>query len=464
MAVPLDYRAPTRRTIEIEVSRIPAAKREQRKGVLFLNGGGPSASLDVPTAIGSFLPAEVRDSYDLVAFDPRGIGHSTPMDCGRDIDELIRTQQLGVLSFPRANGSIGDNVAYAQQMAKHCAARSGELLPHLTTANIARDMDRIRTALGERTVSYYGVSWGTYLGAIYRELFPRTVDRMVIDSSVDPAKRGYDDFRTFSAAMEDRWPDLARFAVANNDTVRLGSTERAIRQNYLALTAKLDRHPVELPGTTAPINGNLVRLYTWQLSYSDASMRSTPGSPAPMMAQLWRAAANVAAGNATEADRAFLVGLTTDFVTKGVLKGVPHDNLFSVGWAISCADKAWPRHTLTYALNTLVDRARFPLTAGAPANIAPCAAWKVAPTGPEPTIEPTGKRNVLILQNLRDPATPLRTAQGMRRAMGADASLVTVDAGGHGVLVHPEPSRCAIDTLKSFLTVGALPREDKSCP
>jgi pimeloyl-ACP methyl ester carboxylesterase len=463
LQVPLDYRQPHGRTIAIEVSRIPAADPAKRKGILMTNGGGPSASLDIPTALGGLLPSEVRDSYDLVAFDPRGIGYSTPMSCGRDADELVRDLQLGVLSFPAADGSIDANVSYAKRMAKQCAANSGALLQHLTTANVARDMDQIRRALGERTVSYYGISWGTYLGSIYRALFPQTIDRMVIDSSVDPNMGGYADFQTFSGAMEDRWPDLAAFGVANSKTVRLGRTEREVRKNYLALTAKLDRNPVTLAETKAPINGNFVRMFTWQLSYSDASLIGTEAAPVPPMAQLWRAAGNVAAGRATGDDRAVLAGLANGLVAHGTLPNVPQDNLFSAGWAFSCGDKAWPREAKTYARNTAADRAAFPLTAGAPANIAPCSAWTVRPTAPEPTVKPIGKRNVLILQNDRDPSTPLRTAQGMRRAMGQDAALVTVDAGGHGVLIHPKPNACAIGALESYLSVGELPAGDVAC-
>src|SRR5688572_5188068 len=102
LQVPLDYRQPRGRTIAIEVSRIPAADPAKRQGVLMTNGGGPSASLDVPTAFGGLLPAAVRDRYDLVAFDPRGIGYSTPMNCGRNADELVRDLQYGILSFPAA--------------------------------------------------------------------------------------------------------------------------------------------------------------------------------------------------------------------------------------------------------------------------------------------------------------------------------------------------------------------------
>ena len=463
LPVPLDYRAPRGRTIELTVSRISAAKPERRKGVLLVNGGGPGPSLDVPSALAGLLPADVTDSYDLVGFDPRGIAHSTPMNCGRDADELVRDEELEVLSFPAGDGSIARNVAFSRRMAAQCAANSGDLLPHLTTANVARDMDRLRQALGERTVSYYGISWGTYLGSIYRALFPRTVDRMVLDSSVDPDKRGYEDFLAFGGAMEDRWPDLARFAVANQDVVRLGGTAREVRRNYLALAAKLDRKPVTLARTKAKMSGNLLRMFTWQLSYNDASMIATPQAPVPALAQLWRAAGNLAAGRATAEDRAFVEGFANHFVEQGVLPGIAPDNLFSVGWAISCGDRAWPRDVRTYARNVAADRATHPLTAGAPANIAPCSAWKVQPVEAEPKVTSTGTRNVLILQNRRDPSTPLRTAQGMRRALGPDAALVDIDAGGHGVVVHPTPNTCAISTMDAFLTTGALPAGDRSC-
>ncbi|MDY7090050.1 MAG: alpha/beta hydrolase [Actinomycetota bacterium] len=216
------------------------------------------------------------------------------------------------------------------------------------------------------------------------------------------------------------------------------------------------------PRSVKTINGNFVRLFTWQLSYSDAGLIGTPEA-VPPMAQLWRAAGNAAAGHATATDRAVLAGMANGLVAKGTLPNVPQDNLFSAGWAFSCGDQAWPRSVKTYARNTAADRTAFPLTAGAPGNIAPCSAWPVHPKDPEPTVQPIGKRNVLILQNERDPSTPLRSAQGMRRAMGSDAALVTVDAGGRGVLVHPQPSACAIGALETYLTGGSLPATDLNC-
>ncbi|GGK78076.1 alpha/beta fold hydrolase [Mangrovihabitans endophyticus] len=450
--VPLDYRHPQRRAIDVMISRIPAAKPEQRQGAIILNGGGPGANLNIPL-VASRLP-DLADSYDLIGFDPRGTGHSTPMSCGRTRDELIRDEELELLAFPAADGSIGRNLGYAHRVARQCAAHSGDLLPYLNTADIARDLDRIRVALGEPTVSFYGQSWGTYLGAVYRTLFPSTIDRMVLDSAMDPGRIGYDEFRDFSAGMQDRWPDLADAAVDNAGTVGLGTTPTQVRRNYLALTSRLDRHPVRRDGTAAPVTGNLIRLLTRQYSLN-ANLADLLG--------LWAAAVRLDAGTATDADHALVETAATTFVTANLAPGVPDDNWLSIPWAVSCGDQAWPRDARTYARNTAADRSAHPLTAGAPANITPCAAWPVRPAAPATTVTSTGRRNVLILQNRRDPATPLRSAMGMRRALGTDAAFVDIDAGGHGVISQPQPNMCAVFTMHDFFMDGALPAADTTC-
>jgi hypothetical protein len=238
-------------------------------------------------------------------------------------------------------------------------------------------MDRIRRALDERRVSYFGISWGTYLGPVYRALFPQNVDRMVLDSSVDPTARGYDDFRLFSIGMEDRWPDLARTAIEHRGTVRFGDTPATVRASYLAVAARLDQRPVPVAGTAAPLNGNFLRLHTFLLSYGDAALEPTPDSPVPPLMALWRAAANFADGTATAADAALITTTANDWIEgAATLPGIPTDNLFSVGWAISCGDTAFPGDLRTYLRNTAADRLAHPLTAGAPANVQPCSFWK----------------------------------------------------------------------------------------
>lgn len=203
--------------------------------------------------------------------------------------------------------------------------------------------------------------------------------------------------------------------------MHLGTTAQQFRANYLAPADELDRRPVRLAETKAPINGNFLRLFTWQLSCNDAALLPTAGAPVPPMAQLWQSAGDAAAGRATSADRAFLAGMANDLVAHGTLANVPQDNLFSIGWAFSCGDQAWPRDVKTYVRNVAAGRVAYPLTAGAPANFAPCSAWAVQPVERAPEVKPVGQRNVLILQNDRDPSTPLRRGHAPGDGLGRGA-------------------------------------------
>ena len=182
--VPLDYRNPGGGEIGVAVSKLPAAESGDRRGVLLLNPGGPaSPGLDTPGAVAPTLPPSVPAAYDLIGFDPRGVGHSTPQSCGLDDPSLA-----GLFPYPAADGSITANVDHARTDAERCATNAGKELRHFTTANTARDMDRIRMGLGEEKISYWGQSYGTYLGAVYASLFPDRADRVVLEGNVDPTK------------------------------------------------------------------------------------------------------------------------------------------------------------------------------------------------------------------------------------------------------------------------------------
>ena len=182
LAVPLNYQDPAGAKIQVAVSRLSTAKPGKRHGVLLLNPGGPAlGGLDMPATMAPTLPKSVLDSYDLIGFDPRGVEHSTPQSCG-----LTDPTVAGLFPYPAANGSITKNVALARADAAQCARGAGENLKYYTTADTARDMDRIRQALGETKISYWGQSYGTYLGAVYRSLFPDRTDRMVLEGQRRP--------------------------------------------------------------------------------------------------------------------------------------------------------------------------------------------------------------------------------------------------------------------------------------
>ncbi|MEU5282251.1 alpha/beta hydrolase [Streptomyces asoensis] len=451
--VPLDYRQPRGKKIEIAVSRIPASDPAKRRGVLLLNPGGPgSEGLHLPSIFTGLTSEAVLATYDRIGFDPRGVGHSSPVTCGLTAAEVMPPNP-----YPASDGSIDKNVDYARSAAARCAKHSGDVLPYITTANTARDMDRIRKALGERKLSYWGGSYGTYLGAAYSSLFPHRTDRMVLDSAVDPTRIWYDEFRQQSAGMAVRFPDAARYAADHVDEIKLGSTPRSVTNSYLRLAARLDARPLTVRGTSTVLTGNVFRYMTYSLLYQDGAI--------PPMALAWRAAADLSDGNATDAQvstlREILQVISPSAPTS---PGVPKDNSIAAAYAIACGDVRWPRNVNTYAHNVAEDRKAFPLSAGFAANMWPCAFWPTAPVEPVITISDEGPRNIMILQNERDPATTLTSGRGMRRALGSRSTLVTVDAGGHGVYGMQGSGACANKTADAFLVRGVMPEHDVHCP
>src|SRR6185503_834853 len=184
------------------------------------------------------MPADLTDRFDLVSFDPRGVGSSAPISCHfPDVPAEIGQR------YPDVDGSIDRNIAFARDLAQRCGRNVGDVLPFITTANTARDLDRIRAALGEPRISYLGYSYGTYLGAVYRTLYPHRADRLVLDSSYDPALSRYQQLRLPALGTELRLPEFADWAAARDDRYHLGTTPRAVLEAYDTLTARLDAAP-----------------------------------------------------------------------------------------------------------------------------------------------------------------------------------------------------------------------------
>ncbi|GAB3886219.1 hypothetical protein GCM10029964_050150 [Kibdelosporangium lantanae] len=180
--VPLNHAAPDGRTITVALARRPATG--QRRGTLLVNTGGPGPSMDGVTLLVHDSPA-IAAAYDLVGVDPRFFGRSTPLECGWPTDEylsVVQTASVDRVSFDRG-------VAAARDLASRCVGHR-DVLPYASTRDVARDLDAVRSALGERRVSFLGLSYGTYLGAVYLQMFPDRVDRVVFDSSVDPDLHG----------------------------------------------------------------------------------------------------------------------------------------------------------------------------------------------------------------------------------------------------------------------------------
>jgi pimeloyl-ACP methyl ester carboxylesterase len=434
LPVPLDHRSPGGRTIDLVVSRIATAQPGLRRGVLVVNTGGPGdIGVDAPSFYTPLMPRELTDRFDLVSFDPRGVGYSAPISC-HFADATPEVSQR----YPDVDGSIDRNVAYARDLAQRCATNGGDVLPFVTTANTARDMDLVRTALGERRISYLGYSYGSYLGAVYRTMFPHRADRFVLDSDYDPALSRYEQLRLTGLGAALRLPDFTRWAAARDDRYHLGATAAAVRSTYDTLTARLDATPLTLPDGTV-VTGNLLRIATFEGLYRDANF--------PGLAETWQLLAGARAAT----------GVTR------LAAAIPADNQPSVQVAIHCNDDPWPRDVATYRRNVALDRRLFPRTAGFPANIWACAFWPHKQIEPAIRVRGNGARTVLIVQNLRDPATPWIGALGMQRALGSDAALLSVDQGGHTAYLTTA-SACANEATTAFLTRGVLPSGPRICP
>ncbi|MBL1102426.1 alpha/beta hydrolase [Streptomyces coffeae] len=439
LKVPLDYRDPGGKRISLAVSRIRSERPDERRGVLMLIPEGPgSPGLDRPTTLGKRLPQSVRDTYDIVSFDPRGLGASTHASCQLPTADLSLTASR---PWPAADGSIAGNITTGRRIADRCARNGGELLRSISTVTEARDIDSIRQALGERKLSAWGVSYGTYPGSVYAQMFPERTDRWVLDSNDDPdperVGRGW--LAAYAVGVEDTFPDFAAWASAPDSPVRLAETPAGVRRRVLDLAARLDTKPLSWPGANPPeLNGNVFRQSVLTALFSRDSFEN-------------------------------LAKLITDADAGKVPGAVPPDpgqDAMAVSLATVCNDVEWPKSLPAYARDVAASRKSHPLTAGMPVNATACTFWHETPRDKPVRITDQGPSNVLMVQNKRDVATPYSGALKLRRALGDRARMVSVDAMGHGA-AYQGPGRgnaCADRRVTDFLLTGERPGRDTTCP
>ncbi|KHD76810.1 alpha/beta hydrolase [Actinoplanes utahensis] len=436
VSVPMDYAVPAGARISLAVSRVRAAGPDRHGVLLFIPGGPGSTGLGKPGELAGRLPAEVLARYDVVSFDPRGLGKSSPVDC-RPASPGKASAQL--MPWPGPDGDIAPNVSWAAEMATACGEEENPLTAHISTRNEARDIDAIRAALGEEKLSYWGVSYGTYVGAVYATMYPDRTDRVVLDSNDDPdpgrLARGW--AANYAIGAEDRFPDFAAWAAARDAEYHLGVHAAAVRDAFLTLATRLDGAPLPWTGAQPPtLDGNALRAAMLQALYSD---KSFPGFAALMSAALRGEPLPAASAPPAAALQ----------------------NTAAVLTATICNDVRWPRSVDGYAEDVATNRAAYPLTAGMPVNIYACAFWP-EPSEDPVTVSPDGPANVLMIQNLRDPSTPYVGALRMRAAFGDRARMVTVDAGGHGSYLA-NGNACGDGAVTAFLVTGERPADDVSC-
>jgi pimeloyl-ACP methyl ester carboxylesterase len=235
VTVPLDYSKPDGRKLEIAVSRLKA--KGERRGVLLSNPGGPGGSaISYPFDLRTSTIGGVAENYDLIGFDPRGVGFSAAQFC--DFPDQPPPPA------PRdAEQKARNSFEYEATWNRTCAVGDPEFVAQLTTENTARDMDEIRKALGERKISFYGVSFGTAIGAYYRSLFDSSVDKMWLDSVMPPTMDMSTMDADVAAVDETRFEPFLRWLAARDHDYHLGKKSADVRRTLLALRTELDSHP-----------------------------------------------------------------------------------------------------------------------------------------------------------------------------------------------------------------------------
>ncbi|TCO52972.1 alpha/beta hydrolase [Actinocrispum wychmicini] len=469
--VPLDQAHPAGATIRLAVIKHPATDPAHRIGSVFFNPGGPGGpgfpGVTLLPPLYAHFPPDLRARFDLVSFDPRGIGQSTALQCFDTIDQeqqLIARRPPG---FPvgAAQERTWENIAAALDAA--CAAHAGPLLAHDTTADVARDMDLLRQAVGDPTMNYIGLSYGSYLGATYANLFPDKVRAITLDGAIDPVAwaTGTDGsarrLGTFlrlgsdeaAAAALDTFLDLCGRATTSSCAFSAGSSA-ATHAKYTALLDRLDRHPVTLAGTT--VNGPVgVGLTISGLFYTQRIPNVTTGWPglATLLQTLWAH---------TNGDPA--PASNTMPAPDGTFQ--PHANAPYLGreaqLGVVCSDSPYPRNPASYPAQAAFAAARSGVVGPALAwGSEGCSQWPVlAPqryTGPwnHPTPAP-----ILVVGTTVDPVTPYRDAIAMSRDL-ANARLLTVHGYGDTALLNH--SSC-VDTVEdAYFVTGALPAPGTVC-
>ncbi len=436
--VPLDYSRPGGKKLDLAISRMKTSTKKERRGVLLFNPGGPGTEgLDLSAEMAKIMPKSVTRKYDLVSFDPRGVAESSPVGCGLTSKEQNRERPYKAETFAK-------DVKWARTVAEKCYAEQGDKLRHITTRNTARDMDVIRAVLGEKKISYLGISYGTYLGAVYTQMFPRRSDRFVLDSAADPGRVWRGIMQGWAEGAEPAFTRWTKWTAERNSTYELGETPEAVRKTFYDLVARADREPIDFDGTS--LTGADIRsesrmrfFYLRDAAEWIAKVRKTAGSSAPSAGQDLRTSSPQASPSFGRA--------------------VPSDNDGAAFWSIACADtRDWARDPEQYRRDAIRDKATYPLYGDFTSSIKPCAFWKTE--GSEPATRVDNKVGALILQYEWDPQTPLAGARGLRRVMKG-AKMVTVAGGvGHGVFGS---FTCADKTATAYLTTGKLPAKDVTC-
>ncbi|GAA1668463.1 alpha/beta hydrolase [Streptomyces yatensis] len=432
---PLDYRKPHGRTIGIAMIRAKATDRRHRIGSLIFNFGGPGGSgvATLPALANSYK--QLRTRYDLVSFDPRGVGRSSGVRClgDRQLDAYYAAD-----STPDNKAEVQSQLRRVKTYAAACEKNSGPILPYVGTTNAARDMDLMRGVLGDKKMHYFGVSYGTELGGVYAHLFPKKVGRALFDGVVDPMQTPEQGALAQAKGFQRALSDYLK--ACTKSTVSSCPTQPRIR----TLLKRLDSRPVRGYGgrklTESLADGGIA-----QSLYSR---------------DYWQYLTQGIAG-AQQGDGRILLALGDALNGRG--PDGHYSTLQSALTAITCADFK-QRYTVADIERKLPTfRKVSPVFGDMMAwGLTQCTDWPVRGAWTTPDVSAKGAAPILVVGNTGDPATPYEGAGRMAKELGPGVGVeLTYKGEGHGA--YDGGNACVRKTVNAYLLQGKVPEKGKVC-
>ncbi|MEJ5867519.1 alpha/beta hydrolase [Pseudokineococcus sp. 5B2Z-1] len=449
--VPVDWDEPAGEALELAVSRVPAGDPGERIGSLLVNPGGPGASgVDWVGADAAAVASEaVRERYDVVGFDPRGVGRSDPVDC------LDDAQLDAYLAQDVSTATPADEEAAlerARTFAAGCEADAGPLLGEIGTPSVARDLDVLRAVLGDERLTYLGKSYGTLIGAEYARAFPERVGRLVLDGALDPASTADDVALGQARGLEQSLRAFATACVGGDvDDCPLGGGQdgeegvQAALDEVADLLARAGDEPLPTGDPQRPLTQPLAATGVVAALYDEGYWPTLAG----------------ALRLALDGDGSGLLALA-DAYSGRLPDGSYSSNLLEAFTAVTCLDYPAP-----LADQQSQDRLREQLEEAAPTlsgllvgEDVTCDVWPVPPVRTPSPVDAPGAAPVLVVGTTGDPATPYAWAESLADQLDA-GRLLTYDGEGHTAYLRS--SECVDGAVDGYLLDGVLPGEGATC-
>lgn len=446
VTVPLDWDDPAGETIEIAIARHRASRTPM--GSMLMNPGGPGGSgYDfVAQSAAYIVTSDVLANYDIIGFDPRGVGRSTPIECtdGAEKDELLYG------TFDNDYGTqawIDELTVVEKEWIDACVENTGDLLGNLDAGSVARDMDVIRAVLGDEKMTFLGYSYGTYLGAVYAELFPQKVGRMVLDGAVDPLVDDLDALATQMAGFESAYRAFLEFCFAQSGCPFSGGVEAAMQQTEDLILSAGDQGLTSNDGRildTATIGTGLINSLYAEWLWSGLVQ---------MLADLQAGQAQSTFDSADEYNSRY---------SGGTYDG----NGYEIYTAVTCNEGTLGTDGVSPLEGLAIIDQKAPYLGFATALDDYVALDVVCSNWPYPVADlPTsfsadGAPPILVVGTTNDPATPYSNAVSLSKQLSSGV-LITYDGEGH--TIYAQGVACVDDTVDAYFLRGEVPSADPNC-